>query len=40
MLKIKVMKTELEEAAKKFYQMDVMVQIEVLRFIEGFLFKQ
>ena len=34
------MKTELEEAAEKFYQLDVMVQIEVLRFIEGFLFKQ
>ena len=33
-------KKTLEEAAEKFYQMDVMVQIEVLRFIEGFLFKQ
>ena len=30
----------IEKAAEKFYQMDVMVQIEVLRFIEGFLFKQ
>ena len=30
----------LEEAAERLYQMDVIVQIEVLRFIEGFLFKQ